>query len=604
MPACARHATVRRALWLACIVLLLVPRGSRAAGTFRTVEEDGLRIVVDAEWGIKLGPGYLPVRLDITNLADARTITLTEQSMLFASYRRAYGSTPVTRVPGAPGRRVIERTIHLARGARVQLTMSIPVSADNENMQLMVREGDKTLHSIGLGGVESGLDHPFAATLIVASSATPYGQAAPGWSRPIPAGVPYAAGVPGGTLPQLDVVLDPPRLPTAWMGYSALRAVIIGPAEWRQLTDEQRAALRKWTACGGDLIVVDGEPGQLLAAGIPLASGDGSPSTVPYLLGHLHRTTASVVTARGLDNLLIDLPAVRNASWRLPANRTGDWKIAPDQGFRLPMAGVGQVHAQGYLALLLLFAVLIGPVNYVYLQRRGLQPLLVLTAPLIATVFLVLLGSYVIAGEGFSVHARAATLTLLDQEHQEAVTRGAVSMYAAGRTPASGLRFSSETAVFPFETNDRDVHIDLADGQRFDAGLVRARTPTNFETIEWRVARERLTFVREGGTLKVTNGLGVTISRLRVRSSDKDYALTTSLPPGAQAALRASALTPVLQVPAYHTLNTRFQELEDGQPVNSYLAVVDRPPSWQPGLVNAVEQDSVHVMLGLTEQLP
>jgi len=74
MPACARHATVRRALWLACIVLLLVPRGSRAAGTFRTVEEDGLRIVIDAEWGMKLGPGYLPVRLDITNLADARTI--------------------------------------------------------------------------------------------------------------------------------------------------------------------------------------------------------------------------------------------------------------------------------------------------------------------------------------------------------------------------------------------------------------------------------------------------------------------------------------------------------------------------------------------------
>jgi hypothetical protein len=351
--------------------------------------------------------------------------------------------------------------------------------------------------------VESGLDLPFAATLIVANSATPYGQLAPGWSRAAGAPPPGAGALATlRTTPQVDVVLDPPRLPTAWVGYSALHAVIIGSAEWQQLTDEQRAALRKWTACGGDLIVVDGEPGQLLAAGIPLASSEGSPSTVPYLLGHLHRTTVSVVAAKGLDNLLLDLPVVRNASWRLPANRSGDWKTAPEQGFRLRMAGIGQVHAQGYLTLLLLFAVLIGPVNYLYLRRRGLQPLLVLTAPLIALVFLVLLGSYVIAGEGFSVHTRTATLTLLDQEHQEAVTRGAVSMYAAGRTPGSGLRFSSETAVFPFETNDRDdIHIDLADGQRFDAGLVRARTPSNFETLEWRVARERLTFARDGSTL-------------------------------------------------------------------------------------------------------
>jgi hypothetical protein len=597
MPACARRATFRRALWLACVLLMLVPRWSRAAGTFRTVEEDGLRIVVDAEWGMKLGPGYLPVRLDITNLADARTITLTEQSMLFTSYRRGPRPAPaLVGVSGVPRRRVFERTIHLARGARVQLTMPVLVSADNENMQLI----------IGLGGVESGIDVSFAATLIVVNSATPYGQQAPGWSRPIPSGVPYAAPTaPGGKLPQLDVVLDPPRLPTAWMGYSALRAVIIGPAEWQQLTAEQRAALRKWTACGGDLIVVDGDPDERLAAGIPLASSDGSPSTVPYLLGHLHRTTSSVVTGKGLDNLLINLPAVRNASWRLPANRSGDWKTAPEQGFRLRMAGIGQVHAQGYLTLLLLFAVLIGPVNYLYLRRRGLQPLLVLTAPLIAVVFLVLLGSYVIAGEGFSVHARAATLTVLDQERQEAVTRGAVSMYAAGRTPGSGLRFSSETAVFPFEASDRDeIHVDLNDGQRFDSGLVRARTPSNFETLEWRVARERLTFARDGSTLKVTNGLGVTIQRLRVRSGDQDYALTTSLPPGGQAALRASALKPVLQIPVYHTMYARFQEVEDGQPPNSYLALVDRAPSWQPGLANAVEQDSVHVMLGLTEHLP
>jgi hypothetical protein len=569
-----------------------------ATATPRTFDSDGLRIIIDADWATQLGPGYVPLRVDVTNVTDARTLTVSEQSLRYPTYRG------IARYQ--PSRLVAERTITLARGARVQFTMSIPVSVDSENMQLTFRENGKLLQSIGLGGIRSGLDAEHAAVLIVTPKPSTPGAAAPEWAKPsrTMATSPGVRLRPGTTMPTIDVAMEPTRLPTSWLGYSSLRAVMIGASEWTQLTEDQRTALRKWTACGGDLIVIDGDAGSFFAPGLALASGDGSRSTSPYLLGHLHRVPSEEIAAAGLDSLLAALPAVRNASWRLPVNRAADWKTKGEKGFRLRMPGVGEVHARGYLTLLMLFAVLIGPVNYLYLRRRGLQPLIVLTTPLIAVAFLALLGVYVVTAEGFGVHVRAATLTVLDQDRQEAVTRADVSLYPAGHTPGGGLHFSSETAVLAFDAEERpEVHLDLTDGQRFDDGFVRARTPVNFETIEWRPARERLTFVRDGRALTVTNGLGATVNQLFVRSASGTFELASPIASGGQATLHAWVKTPIL-MPAYHPLYPRYYEVLATQPPNSYVALVDKAPSWDPGLANAIEHDSTHVVLGLLGRLP
>jgi hypothetical protein len=562
----------------------------------RAFDGEGLRIIVDSDWGTRLGPGYLPVRLDLTNLADPRTITVSGQSTRYPRYGG---------LGYQPSRLVAERTIRMARGARVQFTLSLPISADSENLVLTIRQDREVLQSVGIGTVQSNQAVGATAVLLVAPRKTSAGVDPPAWTIPSRE-APLASGFRGmgGKLPIIDFALEPQRLPTSWVSYSALRAVVIGGPEWRELTDDQRAGLRKWTACGGDLIVVDGDPAALLAPGIALASSDGARSTLPYLLGHVHRVPSAEIASGGLEALLGLLPAIRTASWRLPVNRASDWTLKVDQGFRLRMAGIGDVHTRGYLTLLMVFALLIGPVNYVFLRNRGLQWLIVLTAPVIATVFLVLLAFYVVVGEGFGVHVRAATLTVLDQERQEAVTRADVSLYPAGRTPGGGLRFSSETAVLAFNPPERgDVHVDLADGQRFDDGFVRARTPLNFETIEWRQARERLTFSRESGALKVSNGLGSTVTHLFVRSESGAFELSTPVTPGGQALLHAWVKEPVL-IPLSHPLYPRYYEVMASQPLHSYVAIVDKAPSWDPGVAGAVEHDSAHIVLGLLGQLP
>jgi hypothetical protein len=131
-----------------------------------------------------------------------------------------------------------------------------------------------------------------------------------------------------------------------------------------------------------------------------------------YFFGQIHLLTSDAITAAGLDAVITALPSRGDPHWVLPVNRALDWNQAFDRGFRLPIPGVGGVPARAYLFILVLFSVLIGPVNYLLLRRRRQQALIVLTAPLISAAFILLLVGYVVAGEGFAVHGRAVTLTM------------------------------------------------------------------------------------------------------------------------------------------------------------------------------------------------
>jgi hypothetical protein len=402
----------------------------------------------------------------------------------------------------------------------------------------------------------------------------------------------------------MDVVLPPDRVPTDWVGYTSLRAVVLGPDEWRQMTEPQRTAIRTWVACGGDLLIVDGDVPASFAQRGQAASFSES-GVLPYLLGHVHRVASSELSSGGLSGTLSRLPAVRDANWTLPANRAAAWDSVGERGFRQPIAGVGEVRARTYLMILLLFSMVIGPLNFYFLRTRGQSALIVLTAPVLSAVFVLLIATYVVAGEGFGVHVRATTLTVLDQGRQAAATRGSASMYAAGRTPSGGLQFSRETAVFPLPSPaiGEQVRLDLSESQRFVSGLVQARTPANFETASFRVARERLVVSREASGLVVVNGLGATLNRLLVFDRDRVYELSSPLAAGERATLAAGGRS-ALGTPAGHPLSPRLYMLDSRQAPGTYIAMLDESPFWSGGVQNLREHDSTHILLGLLERMP
>jgi hypothetical protein len=593
--------------WLrvACVLWCLCSAAApaRAAGEYRTFEVELLRIEVDSVWATRTTPGYLPVRIAITNLGEARVIDIFGQSS------RYFRATRGMQVGGTD----LQQAVRLARGDRVRLTIPVPIFGDSENFRFEIRENGRTLQSLSYLSLQSGAGPSDAAALIVSDPASPLGAVRATWSRPmsIPGGASGAAafvagspGTPGrgSGMPPLDFVLPPERLPANWLGYTSLRAVIIGPAEWEQLSDAQKSALLTWTACGGDLFFVDGDLGALFPGERHPAAGDDDRAPRGYFFGRIHRPTSESVAAVGLQEALTAARKIQDSDWSLPANGARFWGVMAARGFRLLIPGIAGVPARAYVSILVVFSVIIGPLNYWFLRRRRQQVLLVLTAPLISAMFIVLLAGYVLAAEGFGVRGRAVTFTMLDQVRSQASTRTSASLYAAGMAPSGGLRFPRDVAVFPIGpegngSRGRQV-LDLTDAQRFTGGLMQARSPANVEQIVFRTARERLSFSPEAGKMTVVNGLGATVTALSYRDGDKLYTLPRALSPGRKETLEIATRAAASVLPADVPVASRFVHLFEHQPAGSYLAVLERSPFWEPGVPDVVERGSFHLVMG------
>ena len=604
-------------LWVVVVALICgsgaVPRDRE----FRTVEIESLRVTIDSDWVPRAAPGYLPVRFDVTNLGDARVIEIVGQGTRMF---RAVPRSPTTGVvPGGQASTTVSQTLRLRRGDRVRFTMAIPVFADNENFRFELREGNRILERFNYVGFQSRTPVTTASVLFVADPSSAFGSTVPKLTRNFnprtggpggglvttPGGtVTFSPGFPSaaGRIPSLDFVLEPARLPVNWTGFTSVRAVAIGKTDWDVLNESQKNALISWVASGGDLILVDGELSDLVPS-MPSTAATGPDRTIGrHFFGRMHALSLATLQTTGMTDLLRAVDDSKNQAWSLPANGASDWGTIETRGFRLRIPGIDGVPARVYLSILVLFSVIIGPVSFWFLWRRRQRVLLVLTAPVISIVFIVLLAGYAVAGEGFGVYGRAATFTILDEAAKQSATRAAVSMYAAGMAPTGGMRFGRDVAVFPIGpsgTGTRErVALDLTDAQRYSGGLVQARAPTNFDQLTVRPARERLTFTRGAEGMSVVNGLDATLTHLIYRDGDAAYRLEAPVAPGGRQTLTTGTVDPAQMVPATLALKSKFIDLIEQQPRDSYLAVLDRSPFWDPGVSGLVERGSFHLVLG------
>jgi len=603
------------------LVILLICCVPAFAGEYRDYDVESLHIMIDSIWAQIGAPGYLPVRFEITNLAaEAREIQITATETHYFDpsrhgYRPSFFGTPEM------GTADLRQTIRLKRGDRVKLTMNVPVFADTENVIFRIVENGKFVQGFSsYATIQSSRPLSETPVLFVASGSSPLGTMAANWTRP--AAAPYRgfsltgpgpSSPPPASAPRLDFLLEPERLPTSWLGFTTLRAVMIGPAEWKQLSPAQQDALLTWTATGGDLLLVDGTAESIFPpTQVPVGPG-GSAAVRPYFFGHVHLLKSADIGVSGFLPTLNEVTSVVELDdWALPANRAQDWGWMGDRGFRVPIKDAGAVPTRAYLAILALFLALIGPVNYIYLWRKRRQVMMVVTVPLLSLLFIFLLSLYGIFLEGFSVRARAISFTMLDQESKHAATRTSVSMYPGGIAPSGGIAFASDTAVFPIGTDGNGTRsrlaIDWTSEQRFQSGLLQARSPGNFEQIDFQPARQRLSFERNGAELGVVNGLGKPVQKLFYKEGGQIYALSQELPSGERAALRIQSVKGN-EVFAEGIKNSplsakKFQEIVNRMPDASYLAVLQSSPFWSPNVARSREDGSFHLVMGYMGRQP
>ncbi len=229
--------------------------------------------------------------------------------------------------------------------------------------------------------------------------------------------------------------------------------------------------------------------------------------------------------------------------WLLNSVPDSHWKWFRRGGFSMHrtnddywtflIPGVGEAPVVSFLLLVSLFAIVIGPVNYIFLGRSRRLYLLLLTVPAGATVVTLCLFTYALLTDGLGVRLRARSFTELDQRTGQAAAWSWQSYYAA-IAPSEGLVFPEDTTVFPIEhqpsafrdPNGVSGKLRWDEGQHLTAGYLKSRTAAQFMTQRATKSAAKLV-VREGKSAgqppEVQNLLGADVRYLLLRDSRGEY---------------------------------------------------------------------------------
>lgn len=320
--------------------------------------------------------------------------------------------------------------------------------------------------------------------------------------------------------------------------YTSLDAVLVDLRD-KQPEQEKLAVLLDWVRVGGRAIFIDDRSVEGGLGRLPVFEGAFeerllfNPRNVEhgYRCGHgvlfHHQVDGAEGEGQPLDLPLAAQHAARDAVWYPGAS------VVPTEGWRheswtVEIPGIGELPLVTFLGILLVFALVIGPLNFYILARFKRPNMLLLTIPVASLGCSILIVVFGIMHEGLGVRSASCSHTVLDQRIQRHATVERMSFYA-GISPAAGLVPGASTVVLPEDFREpRTFRVDEREGTRRLGG---AFLPVRVVEPQLRLAtaagRPRLLVdaAREGqdAHLEVTNGLGVPIESLMLRDASGFY---------------------------------------------------------------------------------
>ncbi len=217
------------------------------------------------------------------------------------------------------------------------------------------------------------------------------------------------------------------------------------------------------------------------------------------------------------------------------------------------LQNVAQPPVYTFLALLGLFACLVGPVAYWKTTRARRPYWMFWIAPLLALLTTLLMFGYGLIADGLGKQARVRQLTWVDAERGHGV-RWSRATYFTGLRQDAGLLFPASTAVYPFPSNrgdwrakqdggQRPLHwvTVAADRQRFSADFLPTRQLCQFVTIDPRDDLGGLQITEtdpDGNLLELENGFPFALTTVFFRQADGSYRRADELLPNARSATR------------------------------------------------------------------
>lgn len=241
---------------------------------------------------------------------------------------------------------------------------------------------------------------------------------------------------------------------------SALSYVVAGADELDGLVPEQRDALSDWVATGGRLLIVAEDPA---AVGWPGANGlswtggrvtradavlaDARVGLAREGLGEVMVTRGSMATLdRGVfEEALRPPPLVHTVGSQEFFNDFGPGTSADSELMNKVRRDGGNLRLSWFVGFLIVYLLLVGPINYFVLKRRGRKELLWVTVPVLALAFSGV--AYGLArGSRGDVEAATAGVVFATRSGQEG---RAVAIVSSGTGGDRTFRFPTKAAIAP-----------------------------------------------------------------------------------------------------------------------------------------------------------
>jgi hypothetical protein len=406
--------------------------------------------------------------------------------------------------------------------------------------------------------------------------------------------------------------------PEHWLAYSSYEGVILTAAELTRLDDPSvpggkgiQDALWQYVEAGGCLVVA------------------GSwKVTIPQ------PWQRRVKKVQGLDSYYVGfgqclvVPAGTVGNWRPEQCREPveawirsqqPWTIVrsvteANQAF--PVVASVEIPLRGLFLLMLVFCLVIGPVNLYVLARLKRKLWILWTVPTISLVTSLAVIGYQYYVEGWQGQFRRQGLTILDEAHQRATTIGWAAYYAP-LAPSEGLVFSPNTELIPQIASrgyvvSLPLDLDWTDGeQHLRKGWLTARIPAHFMVRKSEARSERLLVKRaQTGDLTLVNQLRADLRRLWLADEAGRIYTASDVSLGGETVLQPTgerldvAPNPTELRLAFGEDWLRHMQQFTAQPrkylwPQTYIALLADEPFLEEGLQNAKKQQSEAVVYGL-----
>ena len=255
--------------------------------------------------------------------------------------------------------------------------------------------------------------------------------------------------------------LDPNAAARDWRGFSAFSTLVLRPEDWHEMSPSVRTAVGDWARMGGHLQFIGGMPGDAPAPDVP-----GSPRRG---LGGVHPPP----DGDGNRPRMRDLPAVAaadaNHTPSFAAMRLGLHTIQPWLGERGKDLLTDRFVIWPMVAVLVVFFIMITPVNLFVLAPSRRRHLLFRTIPAISLAACVLLALAVALGDG--VGGRGERFVWIESrpgaENREFITQWQASR--CGALARTAFTVPDAAYIAPISPPGSTVSLRVA-GDRLEAG--------------------------------------------------------------------------------------------------------------------------------------